>query len=238
VQTFDKTQDLRRYVAACAFLVALSTFWVGVVMAARLFPDPPFDWMYRVVSELASRKHNPPGGHWFSMALGLSMLGLWPVVSYLGRTVGDRRWPIVALRAGILFGMAVGIERFTFVRFSSLVNNGHEALAVCAFAGLYTGMLGLYGQRIRRGWTGALVVAAPLAAIFITQIVIYFDQRDLGWVDHSWREMGVEPWLSFAFWQWLAVAFLWVGLGHLLWSTKAQEQPMGVPAGLGDLSGG
>ncbi len=129
---------------------------------------------------------------------------------------------ILALRAGILFGVAVGIERLAFVRFSSFVKDGHEALAVGAFAGLYTGLLGLYAQRIRRGWTGALVVAAPLAAIFVTQLAIYFDQRDLGWVDHRWREMGVSPWLSFAFWQWLAVAMLWVGLGHLLWSSRRQ----------------
>jgi hypothetical protein len=231
-QLFNARQDLRWTIAACGFALALATFWVGVVMAARHFPDPPFDWMYRVVSELASRKHNPPGGHWFSIALGLSMLALWPVVSCLRDTVGDRRWPIVALRAGILFGVAVGIERLVFVRLSSIVDNGHEALAVGAFAGLYTGMLGLYWQRVRLGWTGALVVAAPLAAIFVTQIVIYFDQRDLGWVDHGWREMGVSPWLSFAFWQWLAVAFLWVGLGHLLWSSRYGASPVGAPAKL------
>ena len=217
-------------IAASAFALALVTFWVGVVMAARYFPDAPFDWMYRVVSELASRKHNPQGGQWFSTALGLSMLALWPAASQLRDTVGDRRWPIIALRAGILFGVAVGVERLTFVRLSSIVNNGHESLAVGAFAGLYTGLLGLYWQRIRRGWTGALMVAAPLAAIFITQIVIYFDQRQLGWVDHGWREMGVSPWLSFAFWQWIAVALLWVGLGHLLWSSRYAERTMSVPA--------
>ena len=94
-------------------------------------------------------------------------------------------------------------------------------------------LLGLYWQRIRRGWTGALMVAAPLAAIFITQIVIYLDQRDLGWVDHSWREMGVSPLLSFAFWQWLAVALLWVGLGHLLWSSRYAERPTRVPVRAG-----
>jgi hypothetical protein len=210
-------------IAACAFALALATFAVGAVMAAQFFPDPPFDWVYRVVSELASRKHNPEGGRWFSIALGLSMLALWPVVSHLRDTGSDRRWPIIALRAGILFGLAVGVERLTFVRLSSLVDNGHEALAVGAFAGLYTGLLGLYIQRVRRGWSGALMVAAPLAAIFVTQIAIYFDQRDLGWVDHRWREIGVSFWLSFAFWQWLAVALLWIGLGHLLWSSRNPE---------------
>ena len=214
--------ETRWTIAAWAFVARPRDVLGGRLMAAQFFPDAPYDWMYRVVSELASRKHNPQGGRWFSIALGLSMLALWPAASCLRETVGDRRWPILALRAGILFGMAVGIERLVFVRFSSIVNNGHEALAVGTFAGLYTGLLGLYGQRIRRGWTGALVVAAPLAAIFITQIVIYLDQRDLGWVDHRWREMGVSPWLSFAFWQWLAVALLWVGLGHLLWSSRQQ----------------
>ncbi len=214
------SQDLRWKFAAWAFALALVTFWVGVAMAARRFPNSPYDWMYTVVSQLASRKNNPEGGRWFSIALGLSMLALWPVASYLRDTTGDRRWPILALRAGILFGVAVGVERLTFLRFSSWVHNGHEALAVGAFAGLYTGLLGLYGQRIRRGWTGALFVAAPLAAIFVTQIEIYFDQRHLGWVDRNWREMGVSVWLSFAFWQWLAVALLWVGLGHLLWSSR------------------
>jgi hypothetical protein len=222
-------KDRRWKFAAWAFALAFATFAIGVVMAARLFPDGPYDWMYSVVSELASRKHNPDGGRWFSSALGLSMLALWPVASYLRQTVGNHRWPILALRAGILFGVIVGIERLTFVHFSSFVEDGHEALAVGAFAGLYTGMLGLYWQRLRLGRTGALIVAAPLAAIFVTQIVLYFDQRDLGWVDRRWRDLGVSLWLSFAFWQWLAVTLLWVGLGHLLWSSRSLSAASHAP---------
>ena len=225
-------QDSQWKIAAWSYALAVTTFWAGVGMAMRLFPKGPYDWMYTVVSTLASRKYNPVGGRWFSIALGLSMLALWPVASYLRRTVGNRRWPILALRAGILFGVAVGVERLTFIRLSSLVHNGHEALAVGTFAGLYTGLLGLYGQRLRHGWTGGLVVAAPLVAIFIAQTVIYFDQRDLGWVDVNWRAMGVSPLLSFAFWQWLAVAFLWLGFGHILWSSSPADAGSGkTPAG-------
>jgi hypothetical protein len=206
--------------AAWAYALACATFWVGAAEAAKHFPHAPFDWMYVVVSELASRKHNPDGGRWFSGALGLSMLALWPAVTFLRTTAGERRWPVFALRAGTLFGIAVGIERLTIERFSHWVHNGHEALAVGAFAGLYVGVLGLYGQRLRRGWPGAIVVAAPLAAIFVAEAFVYFDQRDLGWVERDWREMGVSPLLSFAFWQWLAVAGLWLGLGHLLWTSR------------------
>ena len=220
---------MRWKIAAWSYALAVTTFWAGVVTAVRIFPNSTYDWMYTVVSTLASRKYNPEGGRWFAIALGLSMLALWPVASYLRGTVGDRRWPILALRAGILFGVAVGLERLAFVRFSSLVHNGHEALAVGTFAGLYTGLLGLYWQRVRHGSLGALVVAAPLVAIFVAQTLIYFDQRHLGWVNYSWREMGVSPSLSFAFWQWLAVATLWIGLGHLLWTSR---DPAGVTAPL------
>ncbi len=41
--------------------------------------------------------------------------------------------------------------------------------------------------------------------------------------------MGVSFWLSFAFWQWLAVAFLWLGLGHLLWLSRHMESSMSAP---------
>ena len=67
-----------------------------------------------------------------------------------------------------------------------------------------------------------LLVASPLLAIGITQFWLYVDQRDLGWVDTGWRAMGIPVWFSFAFWQWLSIASLWVGLG-LLWFTSERR---------------
>jgi hypothetical protein len=64
--------------------------------------------------------------------------------------------------------------------------------------------------------SGGLLVVVPLLAIGISQVALYFDQRDLGWVNTGWREMGIPLWLSFAFWQWLAVTVLGVGVGHLI----------------------
>ena len=52
-------------------------------------------------------------------------------------------------------------------------------------------------------------------AIAITELWLYLEQRDVGWVDTNWREKGLPIWLSFAFWQWLSIALLWVGLGML-----------------------
>ena len=207
--------------ARLAFALAFAAFAAGVVISAAKYPEQPYDWAYVVMSALASHKRNPEGGHWFAAALGLSMLLLFPVISYLrdAAAPGTRRWPIVALRVALFCGLAVAVERLVFVHLSDLVYKGHELFALGMFAGLYAGVLGLYAGRMRherRAWAGALLVGAPLAAIGITQLALYFDQRDLGWVDTGGRAMGVPVWLSFAFWQWLAVAMLWVGLGHLV----------------------
>ena len=208
--------------AALAFAAALVTFAAGVALSAGQYPEQPYDWVYVVMSELASRKHNPGGGGWFAIALGISMLALWPVANYLARSMtGARRWPVLALRAAIGCGAAMALERLLFVHLSDVIYKSHELLAIGVFAGLYAGVLGLYAQRACRDprlLPGALLVAAPLAAIGITQLALYLDQRDFGWVDHGWRALGIPFWLSFAFWQWVAVALLWVGLGHLLWS--------------------
>ncbi|MGH8204352.1 MAG: hypothetical protein ACREST_07065 [Steroidobacteraceae bacterium] len=221
--------------ARLAFALAFGVFAAGVAISASKYPEQPYDWGYVVMSALASHKRNPEGGHWFAAALGLSMLLLWPVVSYLRDEAapGARRWPIVALRIALLCGLAVGVERLVFVHLSDLVFKGHELLALGMFVGLYAGVLGLYAERMRHGhrsWAGALVVGAPLAAIGITQLALFLDQRDLGWVDTGWRAMGVPVWLSFAFWQWLAVAILWVGLGHLVW-TRQSGGPIEPPGG-------
>jgi energy-converting hydrogenase Eha subunit A len=214
-------QRARWGIAAFEYALALTMFAVGVVVSTREFPAQPYDWMYVVMSALASRKHNPAGGQWFAMGLGISMLMLWPVVSYLrdAAAAGARRWPIVALRLAILSGIAMGVEWIVFDHLSDLVHKAHELLAIGVFFGLYAGVLGLYAERLRRGrraWAGSFIVVAPLIAIGITQLALYLDQRDLGWVDAGWRAMGVPMWLSFAFWQWVAVAMLWAGLGHHL----------------------
>jgi hypothetical protein len=201
-------------------------------VAASMFPER-YDWQYLVMSDLASRKHNPDGGRWFAALLGLSMLALWPVVTQLRHAAASssprwaRGWPIVALRTAILCGVAIGLERLVFTHLSDLLPKAHELLALVLFVGLYAGVLGLYAGRVRadrRVLAAALVVAAPLAAIGVLQLALYIDPRDLGWPDPGWRTAGIPVWWSFAFWQWLAVAVLWVGLGHLLWTGESVEQ--------------
>ncbi len=208
--------------AVICFSASALIAMAGVAVAAAQVPGG-FDWVYTVISRLGSRRHNPDGAVWLAGALLLTTLLLWPVAGHLDRAsarLGSRpRLTVLALRLGLLGGMLLSIEALFALDLSWLHRKGHEILALVTFLGLYGGVLGLYVHRIRHAsgalWP-ALLVLLPLCAVGISQLALYFDQRELGWVNTAWREMGVPFWLSFAFWQWLAVAFLGLGLGLLV----------------------
>lgn len=208
------------------YAVALAALAAGTALAVQKFPEP-FDWAYTVMSALASRKHNPEGGWWFAGALGIAAVFLWPVVERLRASTAppDRlaRLAILALRFGVVCALLVGIERLLIFHASALVRKSHEALALTAFLGFYAGTLGLYAHRAWRErvflWP-ALLIVLPVLASGASQFALYVSQRDLGWVDRSWRELGVPFWLSLAFWQWLAAVMLLAGLGALVWFNR------------------
>lgn len=211
------------------YLASLLVLASGALLAAEHYPGG-FDWLYTVASALASQKHNPDGSIWFAAGLFLAMLLLWPYVAALNK----RQYPassttsifgITALRTGLICGALLGLEKLLIKDLSNWVYKAHEILALLTFIGLYFGILTLLIQAMLRHKVFVLpllLVVGPLIAIAVTQFWLYFDQRDLGWVDTGWREMGIPLWLSFAFWQWLAIGFLWLGLG-LLSITKTEK---------------
>ena len=199
----------------------------GLWLAARHYPGG-FDWAYTVLSALASKKHNPRGAVYFAAGLALSLVILWPALTWIGHGGGRvgrlQAFGSCALRVGVVFGVLVGLERLTFFHISQRVRKAHEVLAIVCFLGLYSGVLALHLDRSRRHVASirpTILAISPLIAIGLSQAALYFDQRDLGWVGPDWREMGVPVWLSFAFWQWLAVAALWVSIGHLLLTARS-----------------
>ncbi|WP_455201503.1 hypothetical protein [Kaarinaea lacus] len=215
----EPSRDVNSIPALWWYFASAAVLSVGFVMAVRYYPGG-FDWAYTVVSALASQKHNPEGSAWFAGGFGLSMALLWPYVSSLKKNLcsclsAAAGIAISFLRIGIICAVILGIERLVIRDLSAWVYKAHEILALLAFLGFYFGTLGLLIQvmiRQRVYVLSVLLVASPLLAIGITQLWLYLYQRDLGWVDVSWREMGIPLWLSFAFWQWLAIGFLGLGL--------------------------
>lgn len=194
----------------------------GALLAARVYPGG-FDWAYQVMSALASQKHNPEGGAWFAGGLALGMALLFPLAYRFFKDAAGRakreRMGAVLVFVGLLFGVGVGVERLLFFHLSDVIDKAHELLALLSFLSLFVGLLLLATSRARRAgasiWS-SLVVVLPLLAIGASQLAVYLDQRDLGWVGTDWREMGVPLWYSFAFWQWLAAGSLWASMGLLL----------------------
>lgn len=195
---------------------------IGGYIAAQYFPGG-FDWPYTVASALMSQKHNPDGSFWFAASFSLSMLLLWPYVSSLQQRLAtfrlhSTRLLITVLRVGLLGGMLLGLEGLFIYDVSHWLYKAHELLALLTFLTLYTGILGLlilcFVLQPQRRWRTLLVVI-PLVAISTWLLWLYLSQHDLGWVDTSWRDRGIPVWLSFAFWQWWLMVFLWLGMGIL-----------------------
>jgi hypothetical protein len=227
--------DSNRF-ALGAYLFASVVLATGVLLAAVRYPGS-FDWAYTVISALASRKHNPDGAAWFAGGLAIAMACLWPVVAVVSQRTEDAglraegrlvpRWVGVALRVGVICGVLVGVERLVFFHFSALVRKGHELLALVAFLSFYIGVVGLYAHRVRQRraspWTASIVVM-PLIGVGLRECWLYFAQRQLGWADYDWKGTGAPLWLSFALWQWVAAAMLWLALGHLVFSSRGKSE--------------
>jgi hypothetical protein len=204
------------------YLASIFVLVLGTGLSANRYPGG-FDWIYNVASALGSRQDNPDGFAWYAGALGLSMLLMWPYVSAVERKLGSpahaaTRIAIRALKTGLFFGVVLGMERMFFADLSSVVTKGHEVIAIFTFFGLQLGLFMLMVQAMSRRRIYALsafLVAAPLLAIAIGQIFLFVAQRDIGWAGVDWRELGTPFWMSFAFWQWLAIVFICIGLGLL-----------------------
>ncbi len=180
-------------------------------------------------------EEQPDGSIFFAAGLVLSLALLWPATAWIRECDGAAHWlarfGLRSLQLGIVLGVVVGLESLFFFDFSQIVRKGHEVLALLSFLSLYAGVPALQIHRVRlcqvSSWPTFFAIG-PLVAIGLSQLGLYLDQRDLGWVDTSWREMGVPVWLSFAFWQWLATAALWASVGHLVVSGRSSR--VKVPA--------
>lgn len=217
----ESTGDHHSKRALWWYVASLLIMCFGSIMAAQYYPGG-FDWFYTVASALASQKHNPAGSVWFAGSLSLSMLLLWLYVSSIktgmSAILPSAGFAITAIRFGLICGFLLGVERLLIHDLSHWIYKAHESLALFTLLGLYVGILGLLLQFIHLKKSNifpVLLIVSPLVAIGITELWLYLDQRDVGWVNTNWREKGLPIWLSFAFWQWLAIALLWTGLGLL-----------------------
>lgn len=227
----DFTRNLLAIHALWWYSASILIICFGTFMGAQYYPGG-FDWYYTVASALASHKHNPDGSIWFAGSLSLSMLMLWQyfssVKSGLSGVLPGAGFAFKSIRIGLVAGFLLGVERLIIHDLSQWVHKGHEIIALFTLLGIYIGILSLLIQIIRRNKRMVyplFVIVSPLVAIGIIGMWLYVDQHDLGWVDTDWRDRGIPVWLSFAFWQWIAICLLWTGIGLLYLFTNKKQEP-------------
>jgi len=204
--------------------LAIASLAIGSWLGARAFPTP-YDWQYQVMTELASSRDNPIGHRPFCLGLAIACLLMIPSAGYIRQrlrihapytaTIGA-----VAMIAGLLGVVGVGVERLVIFDLNDSVPLGHQLLTIFGIGGLFWGfiafsiasLVSLY--RGGRQYPLALALALllghlPIVGASSCLLYLYVVPNDLGWVDPEWRQLGVPVYLSFAFWEWLiAYGFL------------------------------
>jgi len=211
--------------------------------SARHFPGG-YDWRYEVMCRLGYPSANPEGSVLWSAALALTCIMGLPCAGYFSKRLAPCAPKIVsfartALSSGLLAGLLVAADGMLLPKLNDLAYKLHEIIATFAFAAIFFGVLAFWYAAMRwlrasRRWTlGACgfisaLVAAPLAGAMLSQAYLFYVPNDLGWVDREWADKGVPVYLSFAFWEWLAIAAVYVGLyviALLLPATAGENAP-------------
>ena len=199
--------------------LAVIVFWGGLLIAARLYPSE-YDWRYITVSILLSPDRDPTGRSWASGGIALGALCGMGWAAGLARLwrrehVGRRPAGLTALQVGCFFMAWSAAPSALLPR----VPKGHEVLAALAFTGLCLGMIQFGFRTIERtlarrmgdsahrprlyAIVSAGVAMLPILLAGITQAYVFSERPDLSWVGLSWRDHGIPPYLSVAFWEWI-----------------------------------
>ncbi len=213
-------------VGVWAPVLSLVVAWLFAVSAAH-FPGG-YDWRYDVMCRLGYSWVNPDGSVYWSLALCLVCVMGLPCCGYFRlrlEHVSPRLSAFASrsLLAGLAAGFLVGLDGVFLPRLDGLMPKLHEVTATFAFAAIFFGVMGFWFAMMKwlrsvPHWSiGAcvllsLLVAVPFTGAMVSQAYLFFVPNNLGWVGPGWAELGVPIYLSFAFWEWLAIAGIYLCL--------------------------
>lgn len=215
------------------FLIGVWAPFLSLLVGAFLFLSASrfpggYDWRYDVMCRLGYSWVNPGGCVCWSLALCLVCVMGFPCGGYFRMRLQHVSWRLSAfasgsLSAGLAAGILVGLDGVFLPRFDGLMPKLHEATATFAFVAIFFGVISFWYAMVKwlramQHWSmGAcvllsLLVALPFTGAMVSQLYLFFVPNDLGWVGPGWAELGVPIYLSFAFWEWLAIAGIYVCL--------------------------
>jgi hypothetical protein len=219
----------------------LSVF-VGACFAASVEHYPGgYDWRYEVVCRPGYEWVNPLGSVWWSASLaGICVAALPCGVYFHARLRGAAPRLSFAARgallAGLVAGLIVAMDGVAFPRLNTLVPKLHEVTATLTFGLIFFGVAGFWAalviwlSRVRR-WSVlgcgllSLSVVVPFTGAMLSQAYLFFVPNNLGWVGADWAEKDVPLYLSFAFWEWVAIGGIYVSLYVMAFLLPSEPDP-------------
>lgn len=213
----------RRWLQAAHGGLAISSGWKspsicsGFTGILWLFPEP-YDWRYRVISNLLSPRDNPD--YYWIPASGVTLTGLLllPFAGYLSRhlcavSVPLARFSKWALLAGISALICAGLvlPQHTHAVFG--IARLHEILARSAAAGLALGMLGCcwcawHSPRFSRSLRMAcsLITLLPLTGILLSESLLLIAKLHAAWAVRLRETLRHSMLWHLGFWEWAGAA--------------------------------
>ena len=207
-------------------LFSLLAFWGCILMAAHLYPSE-YDWRYMPLSNLFAAVRNPAGHIW--AAAGIVASGLCGLTWSVLLPAAQRPAGLRVFQLGIIFMAGSAAIPDSMLPF----RKGHEFFTVLAFSGLCLGLVVMVFQtvehslsrRIRR-WATLLAGSAVLPIVFagLAQAYVFYTLPAISRVNLSWRDRGIQAWLSFAFWEWITCATLSIHMVLLAFMANKRDR--------------
>lgn len=233
----------RPFVLGLVGPLSILCFAVGAALAVAHFPTS-YDIRHRWISTLASARSNPNGHAYLGIGLVALAAVLAPLPGYLRARLRELGWRATAaallLWVGIVGLALLGVEIAVFPN-PGRTRTSHHVFTTMTFIGLTGGFLAFAVASTRRRGSGrvdrclAALACAVLAMPGTIATVIYVTRSA-----HATRTAEALTWaaampgrelpflLKLAFWEWTAVAGLFVG-GYLCAWAASRDVPDPAP---------
>lgn len=204
----------------------------GLWLALREFPGRT-DLKQCVMCQIASSSRNPEGYRYLAFTLQFEALLLMPLPGWFYRSFAAHRrrrlGGLALLWLGLIGLLLVGLERAFIPWMGSRYSPAHYLSAISGFTGLWLGMAVMLttasprklGER-QGPWRPSILqmaFAAPMVIVGLSWFLIEVSPPFHAWVRAAWpKDLA---WLrSFAFWQWVMVASLYLGMCVGIWKAR------------------
>jgi hypothetical protein len=214
------------------------SFFGTLTISAWMFPQD-YDWRYRVISNLLSRRDNPRHYQLAAGGVALTALLMLPFAGYLQRQLGAIAPRMAGVSAGTFTTGIIALICACFVAPQHThdvlgFRRVHEFLGRSAAGFLAMGMLlscwcAWKGRRrssfgARLFWIWSLVTLLPLAGIFVSECLLVLSRLEPAWAMPIRGVLRHSVFWHLGFWEWTGAAAVFAFLSAAVFLGPSQAK--------------